>query len=240
MMSDEPEILTPEIMPADSDSVPDSESSGSPPEFRVTLLARLKHTDLLEASRKLGSQSALARHLGVHPADLGEWINLHKFPRFLKRPDKAAEIEKKLFDLTGKTLDELFPERVRPMLGGSKLEVTRGLSNEQLGRLAASNRAAQLQIEERVNANFEMVGELRDCLEDLLRTLPDRDQEILKLRYGFGDCKEHTYDEMSRIFGITKERIRQIESRALRKLQNSHRRARLESFADDFFGEEKA
>jgi RNA polymerase sigma factor (sigma-70 family) len=231
MMSDESEILTPEIVPADSES----ESSGSVPEFRVTLLARLKHTDLLEASRKLGSQAALARHLGVSPADLGEWINLHKFPRFLKRPDKAAEIEKKLFDLTGKTLDELFPERVRPMLGGSKLEVTRGLSNEQLGRLAASNRAAQLQLEERFGSNNELLDMMRDRLEVLLQDLSEREQQILKMRYGIGGTREHSLAEISEVVGVTKERVRQIEMKVIRYLQDEYRKRRVEGLADDLF-----
>ena len=63
-----------------------------------------------------------------------------------------------------------------------------------------------------------------DHIDDVLKTLTYRECEILKLRYGVGDGYTYTLEEIGRIFHVTRERIRQIESKALRKLQPLVRR----------------
>ena len=63
-----------------------------------------------------------------------------------------------------------------------------------------------------------------DRIDDVLKTLTYREREILKLRYGVGDGLTYTLEEIGRIFQVTRERIRQIESKALRKLQPLVRR----------------
>ena len=71
---------------------------------------------------------------------------------------------------------------------------------------------------------------LRQRIEDVLRTLTYREREILKLRYGIGDGYTYTLEEVGRIFKVTRERVRQVESKAIRKLQHPVRRKRLSSF----------
>ena len=61
---------------------------------------------------------------------------------------------------------------------------------------------------------------LRETLERLMGELKDREREILKARYGFEDGVEKTLEEVGQMFGVTRERIRQIESKALRKLSH--------------------
>ncbi|HRX78191.1 MAG TPA: sigma-70 family RNA polymerase sigma factor, partial [Pirellulaceae bacterium] len=63
-------------------------------------------------------------------------------------------------------------------------------------------------------------GILRDKLEGLLKTLTYREREIVRLRYGLGDGYTYTLEEVGRIFKVTRERVRQIEAKALRKLQH--------------------
>jgi hypothetical protein len=71
----------------------------------ITVVSVLKHSILLEASKKLGSQSALARYLNVSPSDMGEWINLKRCPNLKRWTDKELiEVNTKLFDLCGHTL----------------------------------------------------------------------------------------------------------------------------------------
>ena len=74
---------------------------------------------------------------------------------------------------------------------------------------------------------------LRDKIEVVLRSLTYREREIIRLRYGLGDGYSYTLEETGRIFKVTRERIRQIESKALRKLQHHTRADHLKGFVDD-------
>ncbi|MBG80159.1 MAG: RNA polymerase sigma factor RpoD [Phycisphaerae bacterium] len=74
---------------------------------------------------------------------------------------------------------------------------------------------------------------LRSRINDVLKTLTYREREILKLRYGIGDGYTYTLEEVGRIFKVTRERVRQVESKAIRKLQHPVRRRRLSSFIDE-------
>lgn len=78
-----------------------------------------------------------------------------------------------------------------------------------------------------VSANQVM---LRDKIEQLLKTLTYREREIIRLRYGLADGYSYTLEEVGRIFKVTRERVRQIEAKAVRKLQNPVRSQHLEGF----------
>jgi len=71
---------------------------------------------------------------------------------------------------------------------------------------------------------------LRNKIDDLLKTLTYREREIIRLRYGLGDGYTYTLEEVGRIFRVTRERVRQIEAKAVRKLQNPVRSSALEGF----------
>lgn len=73
---------------------------------------------------------------------------------------------------------------------------------------------------------------IRTRINDVLKTLTYREREIIKLRYGVGDGYTYTLEEVGRIFKVTRERVRQVESKAIRKLQHPVRRRRLESFME--------
>jgi len=73
---------------------------------------------------------------------------------------------------------------------------------------------------------------LRNRITDVLKTLSYREREIIKLRYGLGDGYSYTLEEVGHIFKVTRERIRQIEAKAVRKLQQPSRSAELLGFLD--------
>jgi RNA polymerase primary sigma factor len=75
---------------------------------------------------------------------------------------------------------------------------------------------------------------LKDKIEGVLKTLTYREREIIKLRYGLGDGYTYTLEEVGRIFKVTRERVRQIEAKAVRKLQHPVRSRQLEGFLDGF------
>ena len=73
---------------------------------------------------------------------------------------------------------------------------------------------------------------LKERIDLVLKTLSYREREIIKLRYGIGDGYTYTLEEVGRIFKVTRERVRQVEAKAIRKLQHPVRARRLEGFLD--------
>jgi len=79
-------------------------------------------------------------------------------------------------------------------------------------------------------------GLLRDKIESLLKTLTYREREIIRLRYGLTDGYTYTLEEVGRIFRVTRERVRQIEAKAVKKLQHPVRARQLENFMEPSVG----
>ena len=73
---------------------------------------------------------------------------------------------------------------------------------------------------------------LKEMTEQVLNTLTPREERIIKMRFGFEDGTEHTLEEVGQTFGVTRERIRQIEAKALRKLRHPGRNRSLRAFLD--------
>lgn len=75
-----------------------------------------------------------------------------------------------------------------------------------------------------------MKSDLKDQIDEMLTTLTEREEEIIRLRYGLGGKKSKTLQEVGEIFKITRERVRQIESKALDKLKNPSRNQKVKTF----------
>jgi len=73
---------------------------------------------------------------------------------------------------------------------------------------------------------------LREQLESVLDTLTEREKDVLKLRFGLDDGYQRTLEEVGHIFKVTRERIRQIEAKALKKLKHPSRSRRLRDYLD--------
>ena len=73
---------------------------------------------------------------------------------------------------------------------------------------------------------------LKEQIADVLSTLSEREARVLELRFGLGDGISHTLEQVGREFGVTRERIRQIEGVALRKLRHPSHSRKLRDFLD--------
>jgi RNA polymerase primary sigma factor len=74
---------------------------------------------------------------------------------------------------------------------------------------------------------------LKERTEQVLRSLSPREEKVVKMRFGLEDGSEHTLEEVGRVFAVTRERIRQIEAKALRKLRQPSRSRKLKVFLDE-------
>jgi RNA polymerase primary sigma factor len=76
-------------------------------------------------------------------------------------------------------------------------------------------------------------GSLREAIDEVLRTLNNRERTIIQMRFGLCDGFAYTLEEVGRAFNVTRERIRQIEAKAILKLQQSSRRDQLAAFVPE-------
>ncbi len=86
-------------------------------------------------------------------------------------------------------------------------------------------------------ANATAYSMLKEQMDDVLMTLTEREEKVLRLRFGIGDGYPRTLEEVGQIFNVTRERVRQIEAKALRKLRHPTRSRKLESFTDVKLGD---
>jgi len=125
---------------------------------------------------------------------------------------------------------DMSPMEVRRVMGISKHPVS---LDRPVGESEDSNFGDFL---EDTNQDAPAVAAAREMLkgriEMVLKTLTYREREIIKLRYGIGDGYTYTLEEVGRIFKVTRERVRQVEAKAIRKLQHPIRSRKLEGFVD--------
>ena len=155
----------------------------------------------------------------------------------LERMNKISKVTISLFQELGRepTPEEIAhkawlpPENVRKVMKVPNepvsLETPIGEDDSKLGDFIADPKALS-PFEELVGISF------KEEIDKVLSTLTPREEKIIRMRLGIGEETEYTLEEVGDVFGLTRERIRQIEAKALRKLKHHSRRKRLESFLE--------
>jgi RNA polymerase sigma factor RpoD-like protein len=173
-------------------------------------------------TRAIADQSRTIR-LPVH---MGEAISqvkrtAHKLQQQLQREPTPEEIAQEM---------ELTPAKVRRTLEASLQPMSLEMPVGQEGE----GRMGDFIEDERIAGPAEAASSLmlRRELEEVLMSLPERERLIIQLRYGLSDGQYRTLEEVGDKFGITRERIRQIEAVALRKLRHPHRGKKLRGFLE--------
>lgn len=129
----------------------------------------------------------------------------------LGRDAAPEEIAKKLGNLTEEDVKNILTYLQNPV----SLETPVGEDGENsLGDMVEDKREATP--EEAMNVLVE-----QEEVKELLEQLSDREQQVIRLRYGLGNEKTHTLEEIGDILGVTRERVRQIEARAMEKLRKN-------------------
>ena len=125
---------------------------------------------------------------------------------------------------------ELPPERVREILKISQEPVSLEMP---IGEEEDSNLGDFIE-DHKVLAPADAASRqmLKEQMEDVLETLSERERRVLEMRFGLEDGRGRTLEEVGREFGVTRERIRQIEAKALRKLRHPSRAKKLKDYLD--------
>jgi RNA polymerase primary sigma factor len=155
----------------------------------------------------------------------------------LETTNKISKVTVSLFQELGRepNLEEIsfkagLPlEKVRKIMkvtnGTVSIETPIGDDESKLGDFIADPKAS--------SPFMEFVGvSLKEEIDKVLSTLTPREEKVIRMRLGIGEKTDSTLEEVGDVFGLTRERIRQIEAKALRKLQHPSRRKRLESFQE--------
>jgi len=152
--------------------------------------------------------------------------------------NKLVRVSRRLFQELGREPDDeeiaeemgLTPEKVREVLRISRepLSLSSPIGDEedaQLGDFVEDKQAT-------APSEAASLTMLRTEVENVLDSLTPRERRVLQLRFGLIDAREQTLEEVGKRFGVTRERIRQIEARALRKLRHPSRSKRLTDFLE--------
>src|SRR5699024_4071320 len=119
---------------------------------------------------------------------------------------------------------EITPDKVREILKIAQEPVS---LETPIGEEDDSHLGDFIEDQEAISPSDHAAYELlKEQLEDVLDTLTDREENVLRLRFGLDDGRTRTLEEVGKVFGVTRERIRQIEAKALRKLRHPSRSKR--------------
>jgi len=188
--------------------------------MKVTAIIRFKHSPLYNARKELNyTLQEMADAIGIAKPTLWNWENFRSYPRTngrgcRHRVRKAVEV---LCSITGLSYSELFPKEFKDAVNtkrGRKIEIE--FRTKQLPEWTERN--LLLPDPEELYIKKERF----ESIKPFFAQLPEQYQRVLVLRYGLEDNRERTLEEIAQILSLTRERIRQIEARALRIIKIRH------------------
>ena len=166
-------------------------------------------------------------------ADKGRTIRMPV--HMVEKYNKLIRTRKRLSQVYGReaTLEEVASELSMPLEEVERI-VIKGMRMTSLDKTIGEEEDSTLgdfiPSNEKEGFDYVVQEDLSNRIDEVLAELKEREAAIIRLRYGIDDGKPKTLEEVGQIFGVTRERIRQIESKALRKLRNPAKTKRLKDF----------
>ena len=192
-------------------------------DYRVKITIRNER--LLAAMEGMGYKSVaeFSRNQGLNSVKVRE-IFSGKIPP-LDREGNPKELTKEILEILNLTIEKAFTEK--QLKGFKKHTFEVKIEEEKLLQIINPAKNQEIKVIEQ---------EVKSKLSEILSTLTPREEKILRMRFGIGMDTDHTLEEVGRKFFVTRDRIRQIEARALRKLKHPSRSKQLmEAGAQDVF-----
>ena len=206
--------------------------------IELTAITKLRHAALWELAKRLGGQKQAADQCLVTTLTFSNWVTLKS--SFPESPEKGWWIESRwkptkdaIESLTGQTLQQLWPKSLRDAIETRAMITTieQTIEVPEQALLAYAELSADRFLLPSPSIHAEQ-DELRDALSKAIKSLTSRQQEVLKLRYGLLDGCERTLEEVGHIVGASRERVRQIEAKAIRQMQSPKSASRLVGFLE--------
>ena len=176
-------------------------------DYRVKITIRNER--LLAAMEGMGYKSVaeFSRSQGLNGVKVNEIIS-GKIPP-LDREGNPKELTKEILEILNLTIEKAFTEK--QLKGFKKHTFEVKIEEEKLLQIISPAKNQEIKVIEQ---------EVKSKLSEILSTLTPREEKILRMRFGIGMDTDHTLEEVGRKFFVTRERIREIEGKALRKLKH--------------------
>ncbi len=186
---------------------------------------KIKNNYLFTKMQEYGVKNAaqLAKAIGATSTSVGRYLNLTT-PPYTKKGE-LKEIPKKLCDLFYCAIEELFPAEHLENALDKNIVVTEKNKHELLpSRMLETDDPSVALIEQETAQGVKQA---------VAKSLNEREQKVLALRFGLEDEDPHTLEQVGALFGVSRNRIKQIEAKALRKLRNPRTQDLLYPFLED-------
>lgn len=193
--------------------------------MRIRATTRLRNDHMIAARKRLGwSQADLAGNAIVSIT----WVQQFEALQYHRDAVRRNEAALAIADVLGIPVEQVAPEALAGKILPSTLTVVRNVDSEAL-LAAVGARETRLALPA-PGARLEW-QEAAEAIKAAMKTLSFREREVLNLRFGLNDGECYNLNEVGRIFKVTPQRVRQVEAKAIRKLQNPVRSNRLREFA---------
>ena len=191
--------------------------------FNLRIEARVKNAQLVGAREILGlSQKEAAEKMGITQYTLGDIERMSYYPEMNLQTKICGFYRNNgvfLFE------DDVFPEELKH-IKGRKYTAERDISKHDILSLSYEGTRLLSAASDKAVEEVHKI-ELKDEINYALSKLSYREREVLKLRFGFKDNRYHTLEECAEVFHVSRERIRQIEAKGLRRLRHPNISERL-------------
>lgn len=201
-------------------------------DYRIEV--KVKNNKLLEKIEEAGYESiaAFCRACGLHQTAVGRFINMVQAP-VNQLTGEYSQSFMKMVDFLRCMPEDIFPKaQMQEAMKVNKITTKADISDVQ--SLTTSLRTIALPPEQKM-----IFEEAQTSIQRAMETLTPREQRVLMLRFGFYDGIEHTFDEIGEKFNISRERIRQIERKAIRKMRHPQRSKEIRKTMEDIFRSEQ-
>jgi len=194
---------------------------------RLQLIPR--NARLVDARKEKGwTQKQLGDLVGLHPSHISAIEVLRLIPNEFIMGEVATALEKSTEYLFPDSLmtalqEGVFRERITDLAEANVILLTEAVQARLLPQVATHEEVFE-DAEDRID-----IGIIREQIEKILPTLVPREEKVIRMRFGLDDDCPLTLEEVGREFGVNRERIRQIEAKALRKLRHPSRSKKLKS-----------
>lgn len=175
------------------------------------LLLKIKNNRILEMIEANGYSSVgqFCVATGLHPSSVGPYVNMKKKP--ILRTGEWSVTVIKMADALCCSPESLFTEKQKET---SLLINTAEIAFEERHLAQITNYTPEQKM---------IIDETKPIIDEALSKLTEREQSVINLRFGLDGNKQHTFNEVGEVFGVSRERIRQIEAKALSKLRHPSR-----------------